>query len=146
MYFLAQILDSFLILLFCGSKPLPTLLWLSSEFWLVGHFLEVSLVLLDELLFVELDDADHGLAFDLRVVVDDHVQAVLHCADPLTRQLLHLRYFVLFQVDVLRRRYTSFLVNARSLLLDEELEGVGEGKVAALLLNASLDDLSLIHI
>ena len=100
-------------------------------------------VLLFNLLFIKLKNADHGLAFNLGIPIDDHIQSILHRANTLAVQLLHTRKFVLFEIDVLRSTDAPSLIDNRSVLLDGNFESVCERLIATLLLNAGFDNSTL---
>jgi hypothetical protein len=53
------------------------------------------------LFFIDLNDANYWLAFNLWVVVNNHVQTFVNRANPLRKYLLHCFDPVLLQFDIL---------------------------------------------
>jgi hypothetical protein len=49
---------------------------------------------------VQLQDANHWLVFDIGVIVDNHVQTVLHGANTLVNKFLQFGSFVHLELDV----------------------------------------------
>ena len=68
-------------------------------------------------LLVDLDDTDHGLAIDLRVVVNDDVEAGVDGDDSSGSESLQVWQLRLLQLDVVGRRDCLLLLVALPVLL-----------------------------
>ena len=72
-------------------------------------------------LFINLEDHNDRLVLHMRVIIDDHVQVILHRANARAKQLRQVFDLVCFESNELRRRNAALFGDLLLFLFDNEL-------------------------